>query len=219
MAQVKHFRIMCIGDSRLRHLQPELNTNLRNLHFVCYVFPGATLGHLSYHARQILMNYTPTYFDIILLLGGICDITHLSRYPTRRVIPRYDSVALTMENFERLLSLYRELARLFTNVPIIYTPLVGINLMHYSLEDKSVYPLQPIIDESIPLINKMIKQINQWNGLPSPDIAYTIHHSRGRQGKYRTRYGRLVDGCHPNEATRSLWVKEILKCITNYVYT
>lgn len=218
MAQHRQYRILCVGDSRLRHLQLELNDNMRNLQFVCYVFPGATLGHLSYHTRQILMSYSPYYYDFIMLTGGICDITDLTRNPSRRVTPRYNSVASTVENFERLLSLYRESTSLFTDIPIIYAPLVGIHLMRYSLDDNSVYNLQPIIDESIPLINKIIKEINRWNGLPCPDFAYTIHHSRGRQGKYRTRYGRLMDGCHPDEATRSLWSKEILKCFTNYIY-
>lgn len=142
----------------------------------------------------------------------------LTRNPTRRVVPRYRSVASTVENFERLLALHRELTRLFTDVPIIYTPLVGVHLTRYSLDDNSVYPLQPIIDDSIPLVNKIIKQVNKWNGLPSPDVAYTIHHSCGRGGRYRTRYTRLMDGCHPDESTRSLWSREILKCFTNYIY-
>lgn len=218
MAQPKHYRILCVGDSRLKHLQRELNDNMRNLHFVCYVFPRATLGHLSYHTRQILMNCNQLYYDFILVIGGICDITTLTRNPSRRVVPRYRSVESTIENFERFLSLFRESARLFTSVPIIYVPLVGIHLTRYSLDDDSVYPLQPIIDNSIPLINIMIKEVNRWNGLPSPDIAHTVHHSCGRRGKYRTRYAKLTDGCHPDEVTRSIWSKEILKCLTNYIY-
>lgn len=218
MSQSTCYRILCIGDSRLRYLQYHLNENLRNIKFVCYVFPGATLGHLLYHLRLILTDCSSTYYDYIMVAGGICDITSLTRSPTRRVTPYYNSVAVTVENFERLLSVFRESARLFTRVPIVYTPLVGIQLTHYSHGDSTVYSSQPIIDESIPLINIMIKQINRWNGLPTPDLAYTIHHSRGHQGTYRTRYGRLADGCHPNEETRQLWVKAILKCFTNFLY-
>lgn len=165
------------------------------------------------------MSYKSSYYDFILVVGGICDITSLTRNPSRRVTPYYNSVASTVENFERLLSIYRRIfSHLFTDIPIVYTPLVGVHLSRYSLDDNSVYYLQPIIDESIPLINKIIKQINRWNGLPCPDIAHTIHHSCGHQGKYRTRYGRLVDGCHPDEPTRPLWSKKILKCFANYIY-
>lgn len=219
ISQVTQYRVLCIGDSRLRYLQYDLNENLRHIKFTCHVFPGGTLGYLLYQLRLILMNCAPHYYDYILVAGGICDLTLLTKSPSRRVTPRYNSVAATVENFERLLSVFRESACLFTQIPIIYSPLVGIQLMHYSYGDPTVFGLQPIIDDSIPLINIMIKQINRWNGLPTPDLAYAIHHSRGHRGTYRTRYGRLVDGCHPDEQTRKIWVREILKCFTNFIYT
>lgn len=218
MSQAIHYRILCLGDSRLRYLQYYLNENMRHIQFVCYVFPGATLGHLLYQLRLILMDSSPGHYDYIMVAGGICDITSLTRLPARRVTPYYSSVVATVENFERVLSVFRESARLFTQIPIVYATLVGIHLTHYSLGDDTVYHLQPIIDESIPLMNKIIKEINRWNGLPTPDLAYTIHHSRGHRGTYRTRYRRLADGCHPDEQTRLLWVRAILKCFTNYIY-
>lgn len=145
-------------------------------------------------------------------------LRHLPGRQPSRVTPHFNSVAATVENFERFLSVFRESACLFTQTPIVYAPLVGIQLTHYSLGDGTVYSLQPTIDESIPLINEIIKQVNSWNGFPTPDFACTIHHSKGRRGTYRTRYGRLADGCHPDEQTRMLWVKSILKCFTNHIY-
>lgn len=164
------------------------------------------------------MNCNPYYYDYIMVSGGICDITSLTRTPTRRVIPQFNLVPATVENFERLLAVFRESANLFTWVPIVYAPLVGIHLTHYSLGDSNVFSYQPITDESVPLNNKIIKQVNRWNGLLTPDYVFTIHHSKGHQGTYRTKYGRLTDGCHPDERTRLLWAQAILKGFTNYIY-
>lgn len=207
-------RILCVGDSRLRHLQSRLNDNKRNIHFNCYVFPGATLGLLSYQLRLLLQN-SEMYYNYIINIGGICDLTVLTKYPVKRLTPAFNSVSMMVDNFERLFALFRESATLFTRI----VPLVGVHLMKYSNNDQSVYQYQPIVDQSIPLINTIIKSVNTLSGLPTPNIAHSIHHCHGKKGKYRTRYCRLSDGCHPDTDTQLLWAQEILKTITNLVYT
>lgn len=205
MAQQSLIQILCIGDSRLRHLEANL------------IFPGATMGFLLYQLRLLLQSRN-TVYQYIVVMGGICDLTTLTKVPTKRLTPAYDSVSLMVENFERIHAIFRKSAALFTTIPIIYLPLVGVNLVHYSNNDMTQHMLQPIIDQSIPLIHIMIKQINGLNVLPTPNIAHSIHHCHGRRGKYRTRYCRLFDGCHPDFATQLLWTQEILKSITNFVY-
>lgn len=88
---------------------------------------------------------------------------------------------------------------------------VRVQLTRYSGDDQLVYQYQPIIDQSIPLINSMIKSVNARHGLPTPNIAHTIHHCHEKRGKYRTRYCQLMDGCHPDAATFRCWlIKKIL---------
>lgn len=210
-------RVLCVGHSRLRHLQPLLNNNQRNISFNCFVFPGATLGHLSFQLRSLLQQ-NDTHYAYVVVMGGICDLTIQTREPHKRLTPAYSSVSAMVENFERVFALFRESSSLYMNVPIIYIPVVGVHLMKYSGNDDSVFCYQPVIDQSIPLINIIIKRTNKLNGLPTPEIANTIHHCHGRRGRYRTRYSRLFDGCHPDSDTQLLWTREILKIITNLVY-
>lgn len=211
--------IICVGDSRLRHLQPLLNDNKRDIVFHCYVYPGATLGHLLFHMRTLLQCSRSSYYNFVLIMGGICDITSLSKSPSKRLTPAYSSVLETVENFERIFSVFRESANLFTQIPIIYLPIVGVHLSHYSNMDASLYSLQPIIDQSVPLINKIVRTENTRRGLPTPNTSDSIHHSHGGGGRYRTRYCRLYDGCHPNHDTLKIWAREILKSMTNFIYT
>lgn len=217
MAQQNLIHILCVGDSRLRHLQTYLNDNQRDLRFSCHIFPGATLGFLAYQLRLLLQMSNVTY-EYIIVMGGICDLTVLTKKPTKRLTLAYNTISTMVENFECVQALFRESAALFTSTLIIYLPFVGVHLVHYSNNDPSLYMLQAIIDQSIPLINIIIKQINGLNGLPTPNIAHSIHHCHGRRGRSRTRYCRLFDGCHPDHDTQLLWTREILKSITNFIY-
>lgn len=220
MTDCRVYHILCIGDSRLRYLQYGLNNNQRDMKFFCHVFPGATLGYLAYQLRLILAQCEDQSYDYIVVAAGLCDITTLERTSSSRIArPTYPTISLTVDNFERLLSLFRLTVSLFTQTPIIYSTLAGLHLNHYANNDSdNLFHLQPIIDTAIPLINIIIKRVNGWNGLPTVDLAYSIHRAKGRGGKYRTRYCRLSDGCHPNDETRNEWVSEILKTLTNLIY-
>lgn len=220
MAEQRNFHILCVGDSRLAHMQTPLNNNMRNFKFSCYVFSGATLGQIAYQLRLLLDQVSPSYYDYIVVFAGICDLTLLQKHPRREVKLAYHSVESTVENFERLFALFRDTVNLFTDIPIFYTTIPGVHLNFYScLDSTELYEQQMIMDISIPLINIIIKRVSILHNRPTIDVARNIHRSRGHQGKYRTKYGRLYDGCHPTDTTRQQWVSEILKTITNFVYT
>lgn len=220
MTECKTYRFLCIGDSRLRFIQYWLNNNQRNMKFSCYVFPGATLGYLAYQLRLILEQSKGPYYDYIVVIAGLCDITTLERTSSTRVVkPAYSTVPALVDNFERLFSLFRLTVGLFTQIPIMYSTIAGIHLGRYASSDsEDFYYLQPTIDIAIPLINIIIKRVNEWNGMPTMDLAYSIHRAKGRGGRYRTRYCRLSDGCHPDEGTRREWAEEILKKVTNFIH-
>lgn len=168
MADCRVYRFLCIGDSRLRFLQYSLNNNQRNMKFNCYVFPGATLGFLAYQLRLILTQSDNQHYDYIVVVAGLCDITTLERSSSTRVAkPTYPSISATVENFERLFSLFRLTVGLYTQIPIIYSTIAGMHLGKYANTNSAdLYYLQPIIDNTIPLINIIIKRVNGWNGVP-----------------------------------------------------
>lgn len=214
------FRVLCIGDSRLRHIQILLNDNHRDIRYYCFVYQGATLGKLAYELRVILSLVDDSYYDLVVIVGGICDLTRYQKSPTRWISLVYPTIEGIVDNFERLYSLCRETINLFTHVPILFSTVSGVHMNRYiGSNSTSLYYEQPNLDTAIPLINKIIKESSRIRGLPTIDLAQYIHHSRGKRGSYRTRYCRLVDGCHPDEVTQHLWATEILKVTTNYVYS
>lgn len=75
MAEPKLYNIICVGDSRLARMQHLLNDNWRNIKITCYVFPGASLGQIAYKLRLLLEQVSPTYYDYVAVLAGICDLT------------------------------------------------------------------------------------------------------------------------------------------------
>lgn len=215
------FRILCVGDSRLAHLQNLLNNNHRNLTFFCFVFPGATLGRLAYELRIILSLTKDKYYDYIAIFGGICDLTVFHKRPNRSIGLAYTSVEQLTVNFERLFSLCNATVRLFTDMPIFYATIYGIHLERYASVDESIVSgayQQGELNTAVPLMNSMIKSSNAWRGLPTLDVASFIHHSKGHGGTYRTKYGKLHDGCHPDDPTCLLMAAEILKKFTNFIY-
>lgn len=220
MAEPRLYRIICVGDSRLARIQTLLNDNMRNMRFMCYVFPGASLGQIAYQLRLLLEQVSPTHYDYIAVIAGICDLTYLERCPNnKRVSLAYTSIESTVENFERLFALFRTTLRLYTDIPVFYAMVSGMHLNFYSRTDcEELYRQQLVIDTSIPLINIIVKRVSMLNNMPTLDLARFIHRSRGHQGKYKTKYCNLYDGCHPTESTRQAWASEILKTITNYIY-
>lgn len=213
------YHVLCVGDSRLRHIQALLNNNHRDISYYCFVYPGATLGKLAYELRTILSLVGDSYYDIIVIVGGICDLTHYRKSPTRWISLAYTSIESTVDNFERLYSLCRNTINLFTHTPVLFSTVPGIHMNRYIDSDSVLlYHEQPKMDTAIPLINVIIKESSRIRGYPVVDIAQFIHHSKGKGGTYRTRYCKLADGCHPDENTRLSWAKEILKTTTNYIY-
>lgn len=82
MALTKPTRVMCLGDFRLRHLQPLLNENQRNIRFYCHVYSGATLGHLLYHMRTLLHYQSITRMDEAVNIGPVIAGYLMGAIPT-----------------------------------------------------------------------------------------------------------------------------------------
>ena len=72
--------------------------------------------------------------------------------------------------------------------------------------------MQQIIEEAISLINTTILSINSKNKVATPKIAQPIMYLWN--GHRRCRYGKLLDGVHPNENIQAEWKNTVEKILT-----
>lgn len=70
----------------MRHLQSYLNDTSFNIYFTVVTLPGATLRRIMHEAIEIVRCSRP--YQLIIIAGGINDLTVLHRHPTRHVFPR-----------------------------------------------------------------------------------------------------------------------------------
>lgn len=128
--------------------------------------------------------------------------------PYHAAIPQKSTANEIMKLFEEECD---RLEGIQTTVPILLTPIVGINLIQYAGHwNKMLYELQLLVDEVTMMINGYIKRINSYRGLPTPNTSSCIHRCRGRNKGHRTHYQKLYDGCHPNEEIKAVWAKAIM---------
>lgn len=68
-------KILVVGDSRLRHMDLDLNAMDSDFAFICKCLPGGNLWRVMQVAKEtILHNNT---FFLIIIFAGINDITQL----------------------------------------------------------------------------------------------------------------------------------------------
>lgn len=208
---MNEYKILIIGDSRVRGLQGVLDRTSLNPSFRDIMAPGAKLGDLALKTIAELSYHDSCHYNLVILVGGINNLTKLSYKPTRHAIPRFKScgnlIDYTRREMEKAIS---KIKRHF-NIPVALASLSGINLVnhspHYYAE---LFNLQPLIDESIVALNKLIRGINQMNGLRTPDLSSDVHRCSGRGGHYRTHYTQLYDGLHPGFPLRNRWADKII---------
>lgn len=147
---------------------------------------------------------------LIILAGGINDMSILHRYPTRHVFPRTRVVRnLVNYTLEEMSSCVAGVIQ-STNTPVALAMLSGLNLAAHSPSYHDLmYILQPCIDRAIPEINHQIRGINRLNNLYSPDLSSAVHRCTGHGGRYRTHYLQLIDGLHPAPALRQIWARNL----------
>lgn len=131
----------------------------------------------------------------------------------------YRVATLQQETVEELLNNYKseckdkEMSKI--GIPLLLTPKVGIDLIQYAGHwSKALYEMQPIVDETVTLVNIHIRRINEENGLPTPNTSSCIHRCRRKNRVYRTHYQKLSDGCHPTEEIKDEWAKALIECCT-----
>lgn len=190
----------------MRHLQTLFNKTSLNIHFTVVTLPGASIMQ---QAIEIVQFSRP--FHLIILSGGINDISVLHQYPTRHVFPRTRVVAnLIYYTLDEMRYCIDEIKR-FTDTPVALAMFSGLNLAAYSPRYYDLmYILQPYMDRAIIEINHRIRGINRLNNMYSPDLSSAVHRCIGHGRRYRTHYQYFYDGLQPGYALRLIWARNLL---------
>lgn len=208
---MNNYKILIVGDSRVWHLQGMLDQTSLNLSFRVIMIPGARLDTLALKTLAEL-SYCDSYtYNLIILVGGINNLTKLIYRPTRHAMPRYisptDLINTTLNEMEKAI---RKI-RFYFNIPVTMASLAGIDLVNYSPHYfGKLFRLQPLMDESIVILNNRIRGLNRMNGLRTPDLSSDVHRCSGHGGRYRTHYIHLYDGLHPGYHLRIRWTNKII---------
>lgn len=99
----------------------------------------------------------------------------------------------------------------YFDIPVAIASVAGIDLVNYSPQFYGkLFYMQPMIDESIIMLNNRIRGLNRMNGLRTPDLSSDVHRCSGNGGRYRTHYVHLYDGLHPGYHLRNKWADKII---------
>lgn len=164
--------------------------------------------------EAILINNT---FSLIVIFCGINDVTHLVRKPVKYVKARFLSIDDTVDHLKQRIDEGLISLRAVTQIPVVFSPLVGLDLAAYSPNNSRACYQQPIIDQSVLQINKYIYSVNSENHVPTPLIESTIHKYKGKTRAIINHYTKLHDGCHPDPQTRAVWASLIFKASRKFL--
>lgn len=203
-----NYNILIVGDSRVRNLYRHLDNTTLNFRFHVECLPGAKLDRIMLKALTNLSYFDNV--DMVILLGGINNITRVRRTPLWHATLRYRDCSEICDSV--IQEYYRITDRIMavSDVPVVIATLAGMNLAAYAprLEHR-LTPLQGILDEAIVEINRRIRGLNRLRNLNTPDLAYPVHRCVGRGGRYYAHYSFLYDGLHPGSTLLDKWATKL----------
>lgn len=104
----------------------------------------------------------------------------------------------------------------FPNVKVAFGGLCGIDLNRYN-GLTTFSPLQPIIDDTVHLLNYSIKTDNIANGLIHPTLTNRVHIIKSPMHKRQNQYRLLSDGIHLSEILYLDWARNIRRYYRNNI--
>lgn len=205
---MSYYKVLIVGDSRMRHLQAFLNNTTLNINYTVITLPGATLRRIASAAiAELNVNYS---YHLTIIAGGINDMTMIRYIPSRHARPRINSIESLVCRTVREMRHCVEDVRAHSYMPVALATLSGMSLTQYSPDlYHFLYNYQPYIDQAITQINHRVRGINRLNSLRSPDLSSAVNRCAGHNGRYRTHYSYLYDGLHPGYLLRRTWAQNI----------
>lgn len=95
MSDIYLIDILIVGDSRTRNLEAKVNNASLKLRFTVITLPGANLKSIMLNTLKL--SYPNTY-QLIIIAGGINNLTRLLHNPSQHAVPRSGSVVDLVEN-------------------------------------------------------------------------------------------------------------------------
>lgn len=176
---------------------------------------GAKLHQLADRACNIIYRHRP---DVVLLMGGINNLTILNRH-TRRVSLISTSRGVMINYLIQQINEAKALILgAYPDTKLIIGGIAGMCINTYN-RLPGVAPNQWLLDDTITAINAYIRQMNRDSGVPHPRLTSKIH--TWRHGRRRHVYKRLYDGLHPSDLVLHSWARQIRlmhdECIRQFV--
>ena len=172
---------------------------------------GANLQTIEKKAIEELKQngYEQTY-----IMLGVNNLTKL--FHRKQIILNFDNIPELVNTMDDMFTQLK--LKLQPHTPkVIVCHLIGLDILTYNLSRKgndnlivADYPsMQATINEAIPFINRAIDSMNISSNLIGPWLEDTIH--ANINGKKVHKYLRLGDGLHPDDVTKKLWAKKLIK--------
>lgn len=200
--------MLVFGDSRCRGLQQRL----RNTGILVYYYPGANLQKIITKAIPIIRRTVPT---LVLIMGGINDVTMLHHRPTRTISLRFcvenDIVQNVISTMDRLRG---ELYALFPTLKVSFGGLIGLDL-NASNGTPGRSPQQDLITRAFITLNRAILDSNVAANVPHLYLTSKVY--KWHKGRLRCQYRLLTDGLHPGPVILDDWAKSISKVWSKYL--
>lgn len=199
--------LLVFTDSRGKNLDAYID----HCDILVKAYKGATLLQIINYAEPVIQEYHPA---LVLFIGGTCDLTILNR-STRKISLRHINLGDLLDHMIEVFSeARRQVTSKFPGIKIAFGGLCGIDLDRYN-GLTSFSNLQPIIDDTVHLLNYQIKTDNVANGLVHPTLTSKIHIVRSRMPRRRNQYRLLTDGVHLSENLYLDWARNIRRFYLN----
>ena len=182
------------------------NSRVEILHY-----NGAGMGNLNKNAYYYA---TSRPHDMLLIAGGICNITRKDKVTKEIHFDWKDSVKLAshvIEIMEEEEEIFREKA---PASKMAFCNLIGADLSKVLKKDAHVE--QEILNEAIYMINEDIFQKNIVKKLFAPDLASPVHRQiNGINMTFLDHLGN--DGIHLGAELKKKWAKKMFKTSQKYL--
>lgn len=198
--------LLIFTDSRGR----DLDVYLEHPNILIKAFSGATMSRIISRAEPIIHKYQPA---CVLFIGGTCDLTSMNK-ETRIISLRHDNIGDLLDHMISVFKNARELAiQKFPHIKVAFGGVCGIDIDRYN-GLTTFSPLQPVIDDTVHLLNYQIKTDNIQHGLVHPTLTSRVHITRSKKTR-RNQYRLLSDGVHLTEALYMDWARNIVRFYNN----
>lgn len=214
----QRIQALVLADSRGSHLWRELRRiNDDDVYFRVISRKGASLRKLWEIAEAEIFRGR---VDIILLYGGICDLTDrfYNWFGRREFWPPADLVTRINEVADLMSAIANNLTVMNIRVRLCFLPESGCDLLKYNHcidpIPRNLILLQENFEHGLKYLQRHARKLNRQLDMPTPWTLDATH--GGRYGKLVPVYNRLYDGLHPTpEVTRDL--AEIISKYLSYV--